>query len=74
MKEPRVLLGKTDKTSGEMPKVIMQNSEPVSTREDTERLMKILNITKAELEQVDNNSTQMNADERTQLIRRFKDV
>ena len=74
MKEPRVLIGQTDITSREMPKVLFQTSEPVSTREDTERLIKILNIRKADLEQVANNATQLNSDDRTQLLRRLKYV
>ena len=42
MKEPRGLLGKIYLTSCDMRKVAMQTSEPFSTREDTENLVKIL--------------------------------
>ena len=48
----------------------MQTVEPVSTREDTERPVKILdsNYTKAYLEQVFANVTQMNDEDRTELL------
>ena len=48
----------------------MQTEEPDSTREATDRLVKILSSTyaKLDLKQVDNNATRMNAEERTQLI------
>ena len=45
MKEPSGLLGETDITSREIRKVEMQTSEPVSTREATDMLVKILIIT-----------------------------
>ena len=53
----------------------MQTSEPASTREATERLVKIINSTyvKAELNQLADNSTQMNAEERNQLLRLLND-
>ena len=49
----------------------MQTAEPVSTREATEILLKILDITyaKAYLKQVAYNSTQLNYEERTKLLR-----
>ena len=49
----------------------MQTAEKVSTREYYKGLVKILDIlyVKANLEQVDNNATQMNNEERTQLPR-----
>ena len=49
------MLGKTDTTSRDMRKVVMQTGEPVSAMEDTERLVKIINSTyvKADLEQAD---------------------
>ena len=45
MKEPSGLLGKSDLTSHEMSEVVMQTALPVSTRESTEIIVKILNIT-----------------------------
>ena len=52
MKEIRGLIGQTDQTSHDMHEVVMQTAEPVSTRDATERLVKILDITyvKADLE------------------------
>ena len=49
----------------------MQAAELVSTRESTERLMKILEDTyvKAELEHLSDNETQINDEERTKLLR-----
>ena len=63
MKESIGLLGKTDLTSREMCEVVMQTSEPVSTREATERLVRILvnNYEKAYFEQVSTNATQLNS-------------
>ena len=48
----------------------MQTAEPVSTREATDRSVKILDSTyvKANLTQVYNNTTQTNAEERTQIL------
>ena len=70
MKEPRVLLGPSYLTSREMRKVVMHIAVPVSTREATEILVQILNIiyAKADLKQVSNNATQINAEEWTQLL------
>ena len=42
MKYPSGMLGKKYLTSHDMRKLVMQTSEPVSTREATERLVKIL--------------------------------
>ena len=65
MKEPIDLLGPSDLTSRDMRKVVMHIVEPVSTREATEIYVKILNIiyAKADLKQVANNVTQMDAEE-----------
>ena len=51
--------------------VVMQTSEPASTIKATDRLVKILGsyYLKAELKQVANNATQLNAEERTQVLR-----
>ena len=53
----------------------MQTEEPSTTREATEILMKIIdsNFTKEDLKQVNDNATQLNAKERTQLLRLLKD-
>ena len=52
MKEPSGLLGQTDLTKRDMRKVVMQNAEPASTRETTEKMFKILKstYTKAEID------------------------
>ena len=52
----------------------MQTTEPASTIEATEILVKIIdsNYAKAEIKQVDDNSTHMNAEEITQLLRLIK--
>ena len=47
MKEPSDMLGQTNLTSREMSKVVIHTEEPVSTREVTEGLVKILDITYA---------------------------
>ena len=69
------MLEKIDLTSHEMRKVVMYTAEPVSTREATDILVKILysDYAKATLKQVANNSTQMNDEERTQLLRLLED-
>ena len=67
MKEPSGILGQTNLTSREMIKVVMQTEEPVSTREATESLVKIIGSTyvKAYLEQVASNATHLEAEEIT---------
>ena len=45
MKEPIGLIDKTDLTSCDMREVLMQTEEPVSTKEYTERLVKIIDST-----------------------------
>ena len=69
------MIGQTDLTSRKIHEVVMQTSEPVSRSESNERLVKIPNSTyaKADLEQVSNNTTQMNADKRTQLLSLLQD-
>ena len=54
----------------------MQAVEPVSTRDATERLAKIIDITyaKAYLQQVADKATHMNSEERTQLLRLPKEL
>ena len=54
-----------------MHNVVMQNVEITNTRKSTERMVKILESTyvKADLKQVVNNATQLNAKERTLLLR-----
>ena len=64
------MLGKSNPTKRKMRKVVMQNSEPASTREATDRMVKIKYITyvKADLEQVVANASQLNSEERTLLL------
>ena len=54
-----------------MREEVMQTAEPASTREANERLLKILDINYAEadLKQVADNETHLNAKERTQIPR-----
>ena len=63
MKEPISLLRQSNITSCDMREVVIQTAEPVSTREATEILVKILNSTyvKAYLRQVADNVTHMNS-------------
>ena len=65
------MLGKKYLTSFEMREVVIYTKEPVSTKEDTERLEKIFdsNYAKAKLEQVAANAIHMNAEDRTKLLR-----
>ena len=53
----------------------MQTAEPASTRENTKRIMKILDSTymKADLEQLVANTSQLNAEERILLLSLLKD-
>ena len=44
MKEPRKLIGQSGLTKRKMREVVMQTAEPASTREATERMVKILDI------------------------------
>ena len=64
MKEPSGMLWKIYLTSLDMHKMEMQTAEPFSTKEFTERLVKILGSTyaKADLEKVVTNATQINAE------------
>ena len=75
MKEPRNLPGKSDITKREMREVVMQTADPASTQEATELMLKILdsNYVKAEFKQTVNNDSQLNAEERTLLIRFIED-
>ena len=54
-----------------MRKLVMQTAEIASTRETTERLIKIIDSTyaKEDLKQLAHNATQINYAERTQLFR-----
>ena len=74
MKESRKLLGQSDLTNREMREVVMQTTEPASTQESTEKMVKILERTyeKADLKQVVNNR-QLNYEERTLLLSLPKD-
>ena len=75
MKYTSSLLGKSYLAKREMREVVMQTSEPSSTRGATERMVKILNstYTKAGLEQVVNNASHINAQERTLLLSLLED-
>ena len=75
IKDPSSLLGQSDLTKREMRKVVMQTAEIASTREATERMVKIIDITyaNADLKQVDYNKNQMNAEERTILLSFIED-
>ena len=70
MKESSDMLEKSYLTNREIREVVMYTAEPVSTREATEILLKILDsiYPKAYLQQVANNTTHINAEERTKLI------
>ena len=70
VKEPISVPGQSNLTKREMHKVVMQTAEPASTRETTERIVKILDITytMADLNKVADNKTQMNYEERTLLL------
>ena len=74
IKEPRGNLGQEYIDSSEMRKVVMQTVEPVPTREATTRLVKILDSTyaRSDLENVDANTTQLNAEYITQLLSLLK--
>ena len=71
MKEPISLLEKSYLTIREMREVVIKTTEIAPTREATEILVKILHSTygKADLKWVENNTTQLNAVEITQLLR-----
>ena len=58
-----------------MHKVVMKNAEPAFTREATEILVKILDITytKAYLKQVATKANQLNSEERNQLLSLLED-
>ena len=58
-----------------MHEVEMQTAEQLSTREATDRTVKILDgdYVKADLDQASSNTTQMNAEERNQLLVILKD-
>ena len=69
------MLGQTYTTSRKMRTTVIHTEEPVSTREVAEKLVKIFDRTyeNADLEQVAANKTQINPEERTQLLRILKD-
>ena len=62
MKEPINFLGQSNLTKRKMRKMVMQNSEPASNREGTEKMVKILDSTYAKeyLEQVVDNDIHLN--------------
>ena len=71
IKEPIGMLGKSDLTSHEMCKVVINTRELVSTIEATERLVKILHskYAKEDLKEVSDNAIHMKSEEITQLLR-----
>ena len=73
--EPISFLEQSDLTKRNMREVVIQAAEPASTRKSTERIVKILDITyaKEDLKQVADNSTQINAEERTLLLSLLED-
>ena len=75
MKEPISLLGQSNLTKHKIREVVMQTAEPASTREATELMVKILDSTyvKADLKEVADNATQLNAEERTMLLSLLED-
>ena len=75
IKEPSGLLGKFDITKRKRHEVVIQTSEPSSTQEANEIMVKFLDITyaKIDLNQVAENSTQLNAEERTLLLSLLED-
>ena len=58
-----------------MHEMVMQTSEPFSTREATERLLRTIESVyeKAYLEHTPSNTTHLNTEEKTQLLRLLKD-
>ena len=75
LKESSSLLVQSDLTKRKMRKVVIQTGEPSSTQEATELMVKILDSTyvKADLKQVANNATHLNAEEITLLLRLLED-
>ena len=75
MKYPSNLIGQSNLTKREMCKVVMQTAEPASTREATERMVKIFDsiYAKADLKQVVNKASHMNSEERTLLLSLIED-
>ena len=76
MKEPSGVLGQYNLYKREMHEVFMQNAEPAFTREATKIMVNTLYITyvKAELKQVVDNTTHLNAEERNQLLSLIEDL
>ena len=64
MKEPSSMIGQTDITSSEMREVVIQTEEPVSARESTAMLVKILKsvYAKENLKQVAYNTTHLKSE------------
>ena len=69
------MLGQSNLTKREMREVVMQIAEPASTREATERMVKIVDslYAKTYLKLVSNNAIQMNAEEITLLLSLLED-
>ena len=75
MKAPRNFLGKFDLTKRKMREVVMQTAEPASTKEATERMLKILDSTYAnsDLNLLADNPRHMNSEERIMLLSHLGD-
>ena len=75
MKEPIVLIGKSNLTKRKICEVVIQTTEPASTREASDQMVKILNGTyeKADLNQVADDATQLNSEERTLFLSILED-
>ena len=74
MKEPIILIGKSDLNKRKMCEVVMQTAEPASTIEATDILVNIIDSAyeNVDLKQGANNATQLNYENRTQLLRLLK--
>ena len=75
MQVPSGLIGQYNPNKHDMREVVMQTAEPASTREYTEIMIKILDITyvKEYFKQVADNATQLNDEETTQLLSLLED-
>ena len=75
MKEPSGLLGQSDLNKREMRKVVTKTAEPAFTREATEWTVKSIDMTyaKADINQVDIKTTQLNSELITLFLSLLKD-
>ena len=75
IKDPSSLIWKPDLPKREIREVMMQNVEPASTREATDRIVKIIDSTyaKSDLEHTVANANQLNDEERNLLLSIIED-